>query len=403
MLKLRPALYTLRQIISTGATRRASLKDLRLPENGYDSNLYLEEAVGWLCRAQDAGGGGGVSYGFDLREGWLPPYPETTGYIIPTFLRYARVCESQARSEKAEALRKRAERMAEWLTTTQMECGAIPGGTIGREAVPTVFNTGQVLQGWCHAYREFQDETLKERLVRAARWMVSVQDDDGCWRKGLSPLTLQTPATYNVRSAAALLEAGFLLDDAGFKNAAVKNFDWALSEQSDTGWFANNCLTDNRRPLTHTIGYTLEGLLDAAQSLNDERYFSAVARASGHLKRAVADNGFLSGRFDTEWRPQVSWNCLTGSCQIALVWFRLSEASGEREYTRLAEKILSFVKRTQRHSPIAATTDSENTSDGISGGIKGSHPVWGGYDPFRYPNWAAKFFVDALLASGFKE
>ncbi|MBC8072612.1 MAG: hypothetical protein IAG13_30100, partial [Deltaproteobacteria bacterium] len=38
------------------------------------------------------------------------------------------------------------------------------------------------------------------------------------------------------------------------------------------------------------------------------------------------------------------------------------------------------------------TTDAETR-----GAIKGSHPIWGGYSPFTYPNWATKFFVDALL------
>jgi hypothetical protein len=31
------------------------------------------------------------------------------------------------------------------------------------------------------------------------------------------------------------------------------------------------------------------------------------------------------------------------------------------------------------------------------GGIKGSHPINGGYHPWQYPNWAAKFFADALM------
>ena len=32
------------------------------------------------------------------------------------------------------------------------------------------------------------------------------------------------------------------------------------------------------------------------------------------------------------------------------------------------------------------------------GGIKGSFPVYGRYAPLQYPNWATKFFIDALLA-----
>ena len=33
----------------------------------------------------------------------------------------------------------------------------------------------------------------------------------------------------------------------------------------------------------------------------------------------------------------------------------------------------------------------------VRGGIAGSSPIWGDYSRFEYPNWAAKFFADALL------
>ena len=40
----------------------------------------------------------------------------------------------------------------------------------------------------------------------------------------------------------------------------------------------------------------------------------------------------------------------------------------------------------------------------IAGGVKGSFPVSGGYGPYEYLNWAAKFFVDAnLLEASVKE
>src|SRR5919198_4213262 len=52
----------------------------------------VEEAIGWLCRAQDnsASNDGGVARHFSLVDGWAPSYPETTGYIIPTVLAYSR-------------------------------------------------------------------------------------------------------------------------------------------------------------------------------------------------------------------------------------------------------------------------------------------------------------------------
>src|SRR5688500_16063373 len=78
-----------------------------------DIRCHLEGAVRWLCRAQDKGGGG-IARSYSLRwnrahnkRGWLAAYPETTGYIIPTFFEYA---VFTAEKEYAE----RAVRMAEW-------------------------------------------------------------------------------------------------------------------------------------------------------------------------------------------------------------------------------------------------------------------------------------------------
>jgi hypothetical protein len=34
---------------------------------------------------------------------------------------------------------------------------------------------------------------------------------------------------------------------------------------------------------------------------------------------------------------------------------------------------------------------------GIRGGVKVSDPIWGSYMTYRYPNWAVKFFVDAIM------
>ena len=52
----------------------------------------LNAAMAWLCRAQDASHDFGVARAFSLvyqpffgGRGWQPSYPETTGYIIPTF------------------------------------------------------------------------------------------------------------------------------------------------------------------------------------------------------------------------------------------------------------------------------------------------------------------------------
>jgi hypothetical protein len=42
------------------------------------------------------------------------------------------------------------------------------------------------------------------------------------------------------------------------------------------------------------------------------------------------------------------------------------------------------------------TRDFKETSDTL-GAIPGSFPIWGRYEPFAFPNWATKFFCDALM------
>ena len=71
------------------------------------SRQHLDATMQWLCRAQDRCGGLGVSAGYSFIDGWYPPYPETTGYLIPTFYEYAALTGR-------EEFRNRARRMAQF-------------------------------------------------------------------------------------------------------------------------------------------------------------------------------------------------------------------------------------------------------------------------------------------------
>ena len=53
----------------------------------YTDKDHLYAAAAWLERAQDATQDGGVSGRYRLDSGWSSSYPETTGYIVPTFLK----------------------------------------------------------------------------------------------------------------------------------------------------------------------------------------------------------------------------------------------------------------------------------------------------------------------------
>ncbi len=78
---------------------RLILADITRPaaEAQQSHAVHLAGAIDWLCRAQDVRNdqpdAGGVSAGWSFEDGWLPSYPETTGYIIETMLAAAKVLD----------------------------------------------------------------------------------------------------------------------------------------------------------------------------------------------------------------------------------------------------------------------------------------------------------------------
>jgi squalene-hopene cyclase-like protein len=360
-------------------------RDLRHPARSTDE--HLRATIEWLVVAHDKGGRRGVSAGYSIRHGWLPPYPETTGYIIPTFLDYAAEAQS-------EPLRSRAVEMALWEIEVQLPSGAVRSGVLDRRptaARPAVFNTGQVMLGWCRVYRETGDDPFLRAAVRAGNWLVDVQSDDGAWRVGGGE-TATLAHAYDARTAWALLELFELTGDDRYRQAAVRQLDWVLAQQRENGWFANNAFFGPghrwEHPFTHTIAYVLEGLMGAHQIHQDDRYVAAVEHTLAALRPRIATDGFLAGHFDHDWDSNARYSCLTGDAQLAGVLFRMSALTGSDAYRADALRLVRYVKGTQ---------DLDARHAGLRGGIKGSHPIGGLYTPFVYVNWGAKFFADTLM------
>src|SRR5688500_6208506 len=171
-------------------------------------DVHLAAAAEWILRAQIATPDNGVAHSYDIkRRRWLASYPETTGYIIPTFYDYAHYFN---KPEYAKA----AQLMAEWEVDVQQPDGGARAGTMDAEIIAsTVFNTGQVLFGFARATQETSDEKIRKALIRASDWMLMAQDEDGCWRRFHSPFTTTKLATYNTRSAFGLVRAFNVLQD----------------------------------------------------------------------------------------------------------------------------------------------------------------------------------------------
>ena len=348
-----------------------------------DPRSGLQAAAEWLARAQDASGCGGVSATYDAaKRQWTGAYPETTGYIIPTFFRYA---EFSGNSE----YRERAVRMAAWESDIQLAEGGVRAGTMDATQVePTIFNTGQVLFGWLVAWQQTQDVRFRDSAVRAADWLVAAQDPDGAWRRFASPFAAHTVNTYNTRVAFALAKTGYELQEPRYLEAAIRNVQWALTQMHPNGWLENNDLEDNERPLTHTIAYATRGILEVGVIAEQSSLVEVATRIARAVAQSQRGDGALPGRLDAAWRPACRWTCVTGNAQMAIIWQRLAAQTGDSTWLPAAESAIRFNLSIQ---------DLTAVDEGVRGGISGSHPRSGGYMKNRYPNWAAKFFMDALM------
>ena len=343
---------------------------------------HLRAAIDWLCHAQDVRDGkadaGGVSAGWSFEDGWLPSYPETSGYIVETFIAAARVLDRRD-------LIDRAHRILDWELAIQRSDGAFPGHFGEMESEPVVFNTGQIMHGMLAGFLQLHRSECLEAAVRAGHWLAQVQDADGCWRQFEHH---GVPHAYNTRASWALLATALIAGDMAQRTAATRNVEWALAQQRESGWFAHNAFVPGRHPFTHTIAYAIRGLLECGVLLGSSRYVDAALRAARALAKAQRPDGWLAGTYDAAWVPRAAYCCLTGVAQMSINWMRCAQAAGAVELRGKARAGLSFLKRRQRLS---------DRDTAARGAIAGSAPIWGGYSRFEFPNWAAKFFADALM------
>ena len=331
-----------------------------------DPGVHLIEAAAWLCRAQDFGSDRGVSYGADFGRGFLTSYPETTGYIICTFLDLARHYGSD------EYLR-RAVEMGEWEASVQMDCGA-PANYLNNP-VPALFDTGMVLLGWSALYRHTGSEVFARAAARAGEWMVSIQEPSGHWTRGNDHGYAHPTATlYNVKAAWGLAEAGRVFGNSGFIAAAVRNAEYTLTRQLSNGWFEECCLTDPKRPLLHTIAYTMQGLMGIGKLTGREDFIRAAALTADSLKRLMDPHGYIPGRINRRLNGVVDWSCLTGTAQTSIVWSELAALMGNRDYLDAADLANRY---------LMARHDISSSDSSIRGGLAGSWPVRGNTGDIR--------------------
>lgn len=270
------------------------------------------------------------------------PYPEVTGYFIPSLLQWG--------------YKDIAVSFAKWLCEIQKPDGSWYDT---EDKQPYIFDSAQILKGLLsirHLYPE-----ADENIRRGCDWILSNMSEDG---------RLPSPRendfgdgkTYSeiihLYCLSPLAEAGKIFHMPEYIEKAHRILTYYKEhEYKQIMQFSL---------LSHFYAYVMEGLLDMGEEILAREAMDGVAR----LQR---ENGAVPAYRD------VSWVCTTGMFQLALVWFRLGELERGNRAFQYACKL-------------------QNVSGGWFGSClseDGPNEV-NTYFPDSEISWAVKYFLDAL-------
>lgn len=350
----------------------------------------LDAALGWIKTASALNQDKGISAEYNLLKNWSGPYPETTGYIINTLLTLYRV-------RNDHELLAWAKRLGDWELDIQREDGAILSNLVGTNV--RVFNTGQVMLGLIDIYETTLEKKYLEASIKAAKFLVTTQESDGSWIQN----TYCGARTYHSRVSWALLKLYNITKDESYLTAARKNTGWVVAQFKSNGWIAS-CGFNSDKPITHVLDYSIRGLLEIALISKElDQEFGLMKTIECSLEHFVAalKNQHVRGidhlcpqAFDEDWKGDVRSSCLTGNAQFAYTLLRFNDVKKNSSFEEAANKLLKTLGIFQNIQTDYAP---------VRGAIPGCFPYDIGYHNFGFPNWATKFYLDALIKKMFDQ
>lgn len=349
-----------------------------------DRVVFLERseaALSWLKRSIEVHGGKGSAafhawWRYPHRGGWAPPYPETTGYILETLLDFYQHFGWEWLSAYART-------SADWLCDVQLSNGAFPA-LYAHSGKPSVFNTGQILFG----LHRFDAPRYQTAIEEAVRWLLKVQDPKGGWTEGL-----YRPAfvpTYYTRVLWALLLMEKRVPNLPVREVVFPQLAFFSKRLYPDRILAEAGFYPGAPAFTHTLAYAMRGFLETYALLEDTVGLEMIQAFAQWLAAKIQEDGRLAGAYSSKGQGDLSFRCLTGQAQLSIFYFRLWELFGQADDYQLAKELLVEL------FPYQALRGHT----GKRGAIAGSAPLGGAYLPYKYPNWAVKFYLDALFCFG---
>ena len=334
----------------------------------------MQAALAWLRRSIETTGVNGSAHSYSPLFGWANSYPETTGYLIPTLLRYADLLHDDSLRDLADSCR-------DWLLRIQLPNGAWAGGVAGGTK-PSVFNTAMILQGVT------PPPASRLKCGGGVAWLLSELSPDGVWRNaayvpGFVP-------SYYTCAVWSLLEAGARLGLPDVQERMHTALHFYARRFRPDGTVTDWGLKPGDWAFTHTIAYTLHGFLESALLLGASEVLEKTIHSAEKHWDEFDRSGRIAGRYGPGWKGDYSFTCPVGNAQLSIFFRRAREITGLEKFDRAADVFLSESLRFQNFGK------NPNTH----GALPGSAPFWGPYLRGRYPNWGVKFLLDALAAAG---
>lgn len=351
---------------------------------------HLRSTVDWLKKAQDATVDGGVSRGFSMvsngknnASGWQPSYPETTGYIIPTFI----TCSNLLNDPD---LLRRARLMADWEIGIQYPDGGVHAGNISTKPNKSIFDAGQVIRGFSAIYKKTGEKKYLDAALRSADWILENEHrSEGRWETNNAACVNPQAITYYSYAIAPIVELGLLMNDTRYTDLGRRTAEFVCHKQNDIGWFAGADFSITDNALLHPIAYTIDGLFDIGISLQEVKFINAAVRSLDGVLAQMDEKGRLPGRLNSEWKGSMEWVCLTGIAQIAVTSMKQYERTKNNCYLDSAQKAKEFLKTCQNNFL--------PQEGGGLGAMWGSWPISGEYGKYEALNWPAKYFLDLIF------
>jgi len=229
------------------------------------------------------------------------PYPEVTGYFIPTLYNWGE--------------RELARTCTRWLLSIQMADGAFPAP----DGVPYTFDTGQVMRGLCAALSDM--DNIEAPLRRACDWVVKQVAEDG---------RLTTPSTELWTGIANDLIHTYVLPPLAEAGRVLGVREYGEAAQFVLSYYKKQETLVPFNRLSHFHAYAMEALCEMGE-------LDLARRGMAVVERCQRRDGAIPAY------PDVEWICSTGMAQYAIVWYML-------DHPQPADRALSYLEKIQNRS-----------------------------------------------------